>query len=373
MGKDGQRASGPSVQFVWGALDAEAPEPEPEDTAEAPESTAEAPEGTSVRRRVPRRRTLLIGSGVLVLLAGAAYGTEALTTQQHHAKAGVAAMTLPSPLIPAQNGVPTPPTIPRPSSSRNTTPASRSTTTTHQDTAAAPHVSTVAAGAVPATHQQPSTGTSTAVSPAAAGDWPLTVPADGLVADIAGSHPGTAANVQWGAASGVAGYGVFNGTSSLITTTGPVVNTGPGSSYTVSAWLYPVQYDSSDFMTAVSQDGGPDGDSGFYLSYSGPVDRWVFLVPGASAPAASTNAPALNTWAHLVGVYDAADDQVRLYVDGTLDGTASYGSTYAASTGSLVIGRAMYAGGPTDWFHGDIRDVEVFNQALSTSAVKALG
>jgi hypothetical protein len=38
-----------------------------------------------------------------------------------------------------------------------------------------------------------------------------------------------------------------------------------------------------------------------------------------------------------------------------------------------VIGRAMYAGGDVDWFQGDIRDVQVFDQALTTSAIDGLG
>jgi len=367
VGKDEQQKSGPQVKFVWEALSR---------TAKAPQGTAaEVPQYPAGRRRVPRRRTLLIGSGVLVLVAGATYGAEALGAQQHHAATGAAAMTLPHSLIPAHGAFSGQPTSPRPSLSKSATPKSQATAATHQGTAAAPQAGSVAtpqagsvaAGASSAAPRQPST--STGVSPAAVGDWPLT----GSLADIAGSHPGTASNVQWGAATGVGSYGMFNGTNSLITTVGPVVGTGPGSSYTVSAWLYPVQHVSSDFMTAVSQDGGPDGDSGFYLSFSGPVDRWVFLVPGASAPAESTNAPALDTWTHLVGVYDAADDQVRLYVDGTSEGTATYDSTYSGSNGSLVIGRAMYAGGDGDWFHGDIRDVEVFDQALSASAVDSLG
>jgi Concanavalin A-like lectin/glucanases superfamily len=348
---DEQRTSDPLVQFVW----------------EAPGGTAEASQGTAGQRRVLRRRALLIGSGALVLLAGAVYGAVALGAQQHHAGARAAAAMPPSPLSSAQGAVSSLPTSPSPNLSQSATPASQAAIAAPEDPAAAPHQQPSAA------HRQPSTGTNT--SPAAVGDWPLTVPASGSgsVVDIAGSHPGTASDVQWGAAAGVGSYGVFNGTNSLITTFGPVVDTGPGSSYTVSAWLYPVQYDTSAFMTAVSQDGGPDGDSGFYLSFSGPIDRWVFLVPGASAPAGSTDAPALDTWTHLVGVYDAADDQVRLYVDGTLDGTATYDSAYAGSNGSLVIGRAMYAGGLADWFHGDIRDVEVFDQALSASAVESLG
>jgi hypothetical protein len=354
--KDGQRASDAEVQLVW----------------DAPSGAAKASPGTARQRRVLRRRTLLIGSGALALVAGAAYGVEALGAQPHHVKAGAATMALPSPLISAQATVSSLPTSPRPSLSRKSTPTSHATAaTTHGDAAAA--------GPSSAAYQQPSVtnrqpSTSTAASPVPVGDWPLAGPASGsgAVADVVGSQPGTASDVQWGVAAGV-GYGVFNGSSSLITTFGPVVDTGPGSSYTVSAWLYPVQHVTSSFMTAVSEDGGPEGDSGFYLSFSGPIDRWVFLVPGASAPASSSGAPVLDSWAHVVGVYDDADHQVRIYVDGALEGTAFYGSTYAGSDGSLVIGRAMYAGGDVDWFQGDIRDVQVFDQALTTSAIDGLG
>ena len=365
MREDGQQTSGPRVQFVWEALD----------------GMAKVRRGSG-RRSALRRRALLIGSGGLALLAGAIYAAGALGAPQHHATTGAAAVALPSSLIPAPGAVSKLPTGPRPGLSRSASPQSHAAAAVHKVAPVAQYASSAAARTSsaaqqqpPATHQQPSTSTSTVASPTPIGDWPLSTPVSGSnsVADIAGSDPGTPTNVQWGTASGVGGYSAFNGTNSLISTTGPAVDTGPGRSYTVSAWLDPIQYDTSAFMTAVSQDGGPEGNSAFYLMFSGPVDRWVFLIPGASAPATSAGAPALNTWTHVVGVYDAAYDQVRLYVNGALDGTATYDSTYAASTGGLVIGRAMYGGGICDWFPGHIRDVQVFDQALTTSAVDNLG
>ena len=231
---------------------------------------------------------------------------------------------------------------------------------------------TVKASAAPA-HAQPPAATrqqtTPAPHPALVGDWPLAAPASGsdTVADVAGAHSGTASDVQWSSASGVGDFGVFNGTDSMISVPGPVLGTGPGSSFTVSAWLYLVQNDTSDtYMTAVSQDSS--SNSGFYLQYSGLDDRWAFTLPGSPARAESTGAPALNTWTHVVGVYDAADGQTRLYVGGALEDTVS-DSTPVASGGSLVIGRGEYHGSPVDWFLGDIRDVEVFDRALTTSQV----
>ena len=49
------------------------------------------------------------------------------------------------------------------------------------------------------------------------------------------SGPGTAFHVLWGAGRG--GWGDFNGVNSPIITAGPVLNTGPGASFSVAAWV----------------------------------------------------------------------------------------------------------------------------------------
>ena len=169
----------------------------------------------------------------------------------------------------------------------------------------------------------------------------------------------------------------FNGTSSQFTTSGPVLNTAPGSSFTVSAWVFMAAFTPNNaFETIVSQDGVYD--SGFYLQYSGADHRWAFArvtedtdngPPGIRA--LSTSAPSLSTWTHLVGVFDAADNQLRLYVNGVLEGTATDTSPFAA-TGHLAIGRAQFDGQPTDWFDGAAKQIKVYNVALTTAQVGQL-
>jgi hypothetical protein len=169
----------------------------------------------------------------------------------------------------------------------------------------------------------------------------------------------------------------FNGTNSQFTTSGPVLNTAPGSSFTVSAWVFMSAFTPNDaFETIVSQDGVYD--SGFYLQYSGADHRWAFArvtedtdngPPGIRA--LSTSAPSLSTWTHLVGVFDASDNQLRLYVNGVLEGTATDTSPFAA-TGHLAIGRAQFDGQPTDWFDGAAKQIKVYNVALTTAQVGQL-
>ena len=89
------------------------------------------------------------------------------------------------------------------------------------------------------------------------------------------------------------------------------------------------------------------GNSGFSLEYSSSTNHWAFTrraensITATGISALSTGPVALNTWVHLVGVYDAAEGQLRLYVNGKPQGTATDTTPYA-SLGSLAIGRAQF-------------------------------
>ncbi|WP_426512672.1 glutaminase domain-containing protein [Dactylosporangium sp. McL0621] len=150
----------------------------------------------------------------------------------------------------------------------------------------------------------------------------------------------------------------------------PVVRTD--SSFTVMARVNPS--DLSGFRTAVSQDGARV--SGFYLQYSGSDARWAFAMTAADADstgstrALSSAAPALNTAVHLAGVYDAEAGQLRLYVNGVLQGQAGYTSGWPAS-GALVIGRGKWNGAAADTFAGTVADVRTYDHALPAATIAA--
>lgn len=188
-----------------------------------------------------------------------------------------------------------------------------------------------------------------------------------------GAHPAAASNINWC----IPQYGscaAFNGTDSDIVTSGSVLDTAPGRSFTVSAVVDLTAIPANGASaTIVSQDG--TYDSGFYLQYSGANKRWAFSrvaddtdAGPAGIRALSTSGPALNTWTHLVGVFNAADNQLRLYVNGVLQGTATDSSPFAA-TGDLAIGRAQFDGKSTDWFQGAAGEIKVYDVALTTAQV----
>jgi hypothetical protein len=246
----------------------------------------------------------------------------------------------------------------------------------HGATPTAPH-STAAAqqentAAAPVTSSAPAVLSAPPAVPAPAGDWLLNQTVGNTAVDSTGAHNGTAQDGWW-----AGGALLVNGTNSQIYTKGPVLSTGSGASFTVSAWVdmtaLPAGGQSDE--TAVSQDGGVN--SGFYLQYTEPANRWAFsrVAGDSDNPSAyralSASAPALSTWTHLVGVYDAADNTQYLYVNGVAQGTATDPTPFAAP-GDLAIGRAQYNGQETDWLKGAIKKVEVFSSALSAAQVSEL-
>jgi hypothetical protein len=188
--------------------------------------------------------------------------------------------------------------------------------------------------------------------------------------DVSGTaNLGTLTNgATWGA--GPSGHGnaaAFNGSNNSVEGTRSAVRTDQ--SFTVSAWVFPTAFGIP--RTAVSQDA--TSISGFYLGYSSGINKWVFSMHTADitgsplARATSNLAPSLNAWVHLTGVFDDAADQVRLYLNGTLQTTtATFTSNWLAS-GAVAVGRAKWNGANTDWWAGRIDGVQIFSRTLTSA------
>lgn len=216
-------------------------------------------------------------------------------------------------------------------------------------------------------------GPSAAAGPAPTGPqpigwWDLNAPSGMTAADSLDHQNGVAENITW-----VGGAAEFNGTNSLIEVPESIVDTGPGSSFTVAAWVDLASGAAS--ATAVSQDSAVD--SGFYLEYDQADNCWAFARHSSDTTASpvyratSSGPPALNTWTALIGVFDGGADQLQIYVNGQLQGVASDPTPFA-STGNLLFGRSVTDGVDSGYFPGLIGDVQVFNQALTQPEAESL-
>ena len=191
------------------------------------------------------------------------------------------------------------------------------------------------------------------------------------VSDSSGySNTGTFSNGAW--ATGRSGYaGSFNGTSSAVNMGKGLIATA--NSFSVSCWVK--MSTTSPYQTFVSQDG--TNVSGFYLVKRANAGTFGFIFrasdsTGAATVAANaTTTPTTGVWYHLIGVYDRPNSQLKLYINGTLEGTASFTTPWSA-TGVTAIGRSFTGGTPTDWVNGLVDGVRLYNRLLTASEIATI-
>jgi hypothetical protein len=131
-------------------------------------------------------------------------------------------------------------------------------------------------------------------------------------------------------------------------------NRGTGSGGTVKGWQLKIRQSTGQWKL---KDSAIDDDTGNYKNYE------------------STNTYSYNNWYHVCMVYDA-DNELRFYVNGSLDGTVSVGS-YGNITNNLPtsIGAAVAHNGVegtySQLFDGSIDEIRLSNIVRNASWLKA--
>ncbi|MEX3100450.1 MULTISPECIES: LamG domain-containing protein [unclassified Streptomyces] len=208
-------------------------------------------------------------------------------------------------------------------------------------------------------------GSGASLAVGAGGKWPATL--------NGGARP---------AAEGISGTGVeFDGADDYAATDSPVLNTGK--SFSVSVWAK-LPGAPTGAPVAVAQSGA--GASGFEISYSAASGSWVFLrhtTDASGSGAARAAQPAcpsgdtactasrLNTWTHLVGVFDNTTGTIKLYVNGKLAATAPFTGPWDAR-GHTFLGAASHDGKVENFFKGTLDEFQLFDHQLGDAAVTRL-
>lgn len=169
----------------------------------------------------------------------------------------------------------------------------------------------------------------------------------------------------------------LNGTSaSVAKTASSVIDTSR--SFTIGAWLNPaVNVPAGTAMPALAQDGSntsafmlQDGE-GYWRFCAAPADTSSW----AGGCVSSVNKAALNTWTFVVGVFDALNHQLRLYVssDGaTYTPTVQAFEKVTASTGPFYVGRDKVGTNYRYW-NGQVADPFAFQGVISVTTFEYLG
>ncbi|WP_433346316.1 LamG-like jellyroll fold domain-containing protein [Micromonospora sp. CA-111912] len=167
------------------------------------------------------------------------------------------------------------------------------------------------------------------------------------------------------------GAALFNRTN-VLQTAQPSLNTTQ--SYSVSAW---VKLSDLNQDQAIVGEGG-NNNGAFFLKYSKFFDRWEFISALAdtasttwTSVARSTAVPAVNTWTHLTGVFDAGTKEMSLYVNGSLSGSGTNPSPWNGLT-PLSVGGILIGPNEVQLVNGAIDNVQIFQETLSADEVGTL-
>ncbi|MEU7844280.1 LamG domain-containing protein [Micromonospora sp. NPDC049114] len=164
----------------------------------------------------------------------------------------------------------------------------------------------------------------------------------------------------------------FNGTSSNLATSGPVVDTTK--SFSVAGWVRLGALPTTADMAVAAQAGTSTVglQLGTRLEGSPATPRWSFMMKDSDLQTSSTRAAvssALTTadvgrWTHLAGVYDKTAGKIRLYVNGTLTAETDRTATAWSAGGPFSLGRGWASGAPVNWLKGNLADVQVYDRVL---------
>lgn len=163
-----------------------------------------------------------------------------------------------------------------------------------------------------------------------------------------------------------------DGTAAYATTDSSALDTTK--SFTVAAWVRLTG--NAHNAVAVAQSGV--NGSAFALYYSTAYQAWIFnrYTSDVASPtivrSISTMTPAVGVWTHLMGVYDAQEQTIQLFVNGVPQGDPVAFTTPWQATGGLQIARGQAGGTFTDYFPGQVDEVTAWNRILSEEEIADL-
>ena len=220
------------------------------------------------------------------------------------------------------------------------------------------------------------------------GIWTELVPSivtDGLVLHLdagdSNSYPGSGSGTTWydlsgngnnGTISGATyssnegGYLDFDGVNDYVDINSFTFNSS--SVYSVSFWFKPSSNTTQQYLLDLRANNANNQASLIAYNQSGTSGKIHYTVYGVSSPWDS--APtilSLSTWYHITVIHNSSTNNLKIYLNSTLDLDSSFGSDLTVSSAPLTIGaRSSNQANPTN---GSISQVTIYNKALTASEV----
>jgi hypothetical protein len=208
--------------------------------------------------------------------------------------------------------------------------------------------------------------------------YPMDETSGSTVNDIARENNGTAAGTTIVDAYNNKGRNFAGDGSGDIIDCGSSTDLEPTTELTVSAWVYAESGPDAQGRTALSKYDydSAETDNGWNFGATWTTDEFNFRVygptNGGSVAESNFFANNLNTWVHMVGVFDGSNF-IKLYKNGVLIGTDAVDvPAYIDYTedSSLIIGRRSVE--TQSYWDGSIDEVRIYDRALTADEVSLL-
>lgn len=196
------------------------------------------------------------------------------------------------------------------------------------------------------------------------GYWPLQENSGNTAHDYAGSNNGAVNGAQQGA-EGLVGSTAYRFDGDYVDLQTTIGN--PAQNHSLSAWIN--TNDSSSQGVIFGQRDTNDGDDARFIVLRGDRGGRINFrtYDGSNYIARSSKGFNDGVWHHVVAV---KDPNLKIYIDGNLEGTASGGSP--SVNDSDFIGARGGSGGNDRFFDGRIAEVRFYNHALSQAEISYL-
>ena len=163
----------------------------------------------------------------------------------------------------------------------------------------------------------------------------------------------------------------FNGTSAFLATNKKCSDLfSSGDSFSISVFVSITAYPTTQTGIVCCNQYQQQG-FGIGLRTTG-IPVLMIMAASTGHEVSASKAIPLNTWTHLAYTYNSENKKAQLYVDGTVVASVTPSFEWVSGSNTFAIGKNTQ-GGWGGYFNGNIKDVRVYNEALSLSEIKEIG